>query len=144
MSESPSRKKSTEKPASSNQTPLTYHEKYSTIASRKIEQCKRFLTFARYLQDRGMYAKSSAGLSPSSDDNEDLAALRQQWQDLLDNKLLEGASDVLMDSFLDEAKVELAKADEDREAWRQVLDLVQQCQAVKQDLDKMFADVQSA
>lgn len=150
MSQSPSHKKSTAKPTSSNQVPSTCHEQSSTIACRRIEQCNKFLTFARYIRDRGLYAKTSAGRDPSIDDNEDLAALKRQWQDLLDNKLLEGASDVLTDSFLDEAHTELRKLEEGeanlqvREAWKQVLELVKECKAMKQDVDGMFADVQSA
>lgn len=150
MSESPSRKNSTAEPASINQIPSTSQEQSSHITRRKVEQCNRFLTFARYIRDRGLYAKTSAGGNPSVDDDEDLTALRQQWQDLLNGKLLEGARDVLKDSFLDEAKIELRKLEEgeanlhSRQAWKQVLDLVQECKAMEQDVEGIFADGESA
>lgn len=123
--------------------------KSAKLAHDRITQCRRFLTFAFTIREGGEYVLRSAGQHPSDDDKDDVFALKRQWQDLLDNKLLEGASEVLHAAFLKGAELELDKliqADattQAREAWQEVVSLVKECKTTKEEVEQVMVKMQA-
>ena len=132
------------------QSATTNYQKSSKLAQDKTTQCTKFLTFARFIRDQANYSLRSAGQQPSQEDKDGFRGLKQQWQDLLGNKLLDGATgDVLTQAFHDEAELELDKLDETdtdatqaREAWQKVMSLVGECKTVKQEVEQVMAKMQ--
>jgi hypothetical protein len=125
------------------------YEKSAKLAHDRITQCRRFLTFAFTIWEGGEYVLRSAGQRPSDDDKDDVLALKRQWQDLLDNKLLEGAGEVLHVAFLKGAEVELDKliqsdaAAQTREAWKEVVCLVKECKTIKEEVEQVMVKTQA-
>jgi hypothetical protein len=118
-------------------------------ATDKTTQCTKFLTFARYIRDQTNFSLRSAGKYPSEEDKDGFRDLKQQWQDLLNNKMLGGAGEVLTQTFLDEAKLELGKLDETdmatqaRVAWQKVVSLIKECHEVKHEVEQVMVKMQS-
>jgi len=137
------------KEAQSN-TANNNHEKSTALARDKTTQCERFLTFARHIRDQATFALRSAGQHPSNEDKDDFKDLKQQWQGLLNNQLLQGAGEVLTEAFLKKAELELGKLDETdtaatqaRVAWQKVVSLVEECKTVKGETEQVMAKMQS-
>ena len=137
--------------ANQAQSVTTNYERSSKLAQDKTTQCTKFLTFARFVRDQANYSLRSAGQHPSEEEKDSLRGLKQQWQDLQNNKLLDGAAgDVLTQAFVDEAELELGKLDETHtaaaqaiEAWQRVVSMVGECKTVKQEADQVMAKMQS-
>lgn len=138
-------------PAHSSKKPhkpsIDYNQS-AQIAHGKITQCKKLLTFARFIRERGDFALRTISHPPSEDDKSDFSALKRQWQDLLNNNLLESAGKVLTRSFLEEAEFELRKLDQtdaaarqSRVAWEEVVSLVAECMAVKGEVEEVMVRV---
>ena len=133
------------------QSVTTNYERSSKLAQDKTTQCTKFLTFARFVRDQTNYSLRSAGQHPSEEEKDSLRGLKQQWQDLQNNKLLDGAAgDVSTQAFVDEAELELGKLDETHtaaaqaiEAWQSVVSLAGECKTVKQEVDQVMAKMQS-
>jgi hypothetical protein len=126
----------------------TDYEKSTALAQKKLKPCRQLLTFAQYIRNHSCYLQQSAGPQPSAENKEDFAALGRQWRDLLDGNLLEGVGDVLTEAFHDEAKSQLDKLDgldkdeaavKAREAWKEVMELIGECKAVRKDVDELVA-----
>jgi hypothetical protein len=135
-------------PSKKAQNPGINYNQSAQIAHGKITQCKKLLTFARFIRERGEFALRTISHSPSEDDKSDLSALKRQWQDLLNNELLEGAGKVLTRPFLEEAETELRKLDrtdaaarQSRVAWEEVISLVAECVAVKGEVEEVMSRV---
>jgi hypothetical protein len=123
----------------------------STATARdKATLCKQFLTMAQYIRTSSESALRSAGQHPNHDDRDDLSAMRQQWQELLGNQLLAGAGEVLTEAFSEDAKLQMSKLDEAsevttraREAWQEVVSLVQQCKSLNEEVEQVMAKIWS-
>jgi len=137
--------------ANQAQSATTDYARSSKLAQDKTTQCAKFLTFARFIRDQANFSLRSAGQHPSEEEQDSLRGLRQQWQDLQNNKLLDGAAgDVLTQVFVDEAELELGKLDETdtaatqaRAAWQGVVSLIGECKTVRQEVDQVMAKMQS-
>lgn len=138
--------------ASAKEAPsaTTDYEESVKLANDKTRQCTKFLTFARFIRDQSNFSIRSAGKRPSDEDKDGFRGLKQQWQDLLKNKMLEGAGDVLTETFHDEAELELGKLDETdaatmeaRVAWQMVLSLVGECKEVKQEVEQVMVKMEA-
>ena len=120
------------------------------LANDKTTQCTKFLTFARFVRDQSNFSLRSAGQRPSEEDKEGFRGLKQQWQDLLKNKILEGTGEVLTKAFFDEAERELGKLDEAdtaateaRVAWQKVVSLVGECKEMKQEVEQVMVKMEA-
>jgi hypothetical protein len=148
MSDFPSREHNAAAP--SNEAQSATYEESAKLAREKATQCEKLLTFARFIRDQANFSLRSAGQHPSNEDQDGSRGLKQQWQDLLKNKMLEGAGDVLTEAFQDEAQLELGKLDETdtaatqaRVAWQKVVSLIKDCQEVKQEVEQVMVKMQS-
>jgi hypothetical protein len=122
----------------------------TAVARDKAAQCRQFLTMAQYIHTSSESALRSAGPHPSDDDKDDSIALRRRWQELLSSELLTGAGDVLTEAFFKDAKLQFSKLDETnkaatqaREAWQEVMSLVEQCKIVNEQVEQVMAKIQS-
>lgn len=154
MSSPPSHEHSTAVPAAekAQAPPSPNYALSADTAQGRITQCHQFLSFAQYLRDQWIYLQRSAGERRSEDDKEGFAALRKQWKDLLDGKLLDGVDEVLTDAFQDEAVGQLDRLDweddedEDeemrraREGWIRVLRLIGECETAKREGDEVLGE----
>jgi len=137
--------------ANQAQSATINYEKSSKRAQDKTTQCTKFLTFARFIRDQANFSLRSAGQHASEEEKDGLRGLKQQWQDLQNNRLLDGAAgDVLTQAFVDEAQLELSKLDETdtpatqaRAAWQRLVSLVGECKTVKQEVDQVMAKMQT-
>lgn len=151
MSDSPSREHNAAAPANeAHSANNDGYEESAKFAREKTTQCEKLLTFARFIRDQANFSLRSAGHHPSIEDKEGFRSLRQQWQDLLNKKMLDGAGDVLTDGFQDEAQLELGKLDETdavatqaRVAWQKVVSLIKDCQEVKQEVEQVMVKMQA-
>ena len=113
MSDLPTRDNDAAVSANQSQGATANYARSSKLARDKTTQCTKFLTFARFIRDQANFSLRSADQHPSEEEKDSLRGLKQQWQDLQNNKLLDGAAgDVLTQTFVDEAGLELAKLDE--------------------------------
>ena len=150
MSDSPTRGHDAAASAKEAQSATIDYEESAKIAREKTTQCEKLLTFARFIRDQANFSLRSAGQHPSNEDKDGFRGLKQQWQDLLSNKMLEGAGDVLTQAFHDEAQLELGKLDETdtaatqaRVAWQKVASLIKDCQKVKQEVEQVMVKLQA-
>jgi hypothetical protein len=151
MSDLPTRDNDAAVSANQSQGATANYARSSKLARDKTTQCTKFLTFARFIRDQANFSLRSADQHPSEEEKDSLRGLKQQWQDLQNNTLLDGAAgDVLTQTFVDEAELELDKLDETdtaatqaREAWQGVVSLIGECKTVKQEGDQVMAKMQS-
>jgi hypothetical protein len=149
MSDSPSRGHDAAASARQAQSATDDYEKSAKLANDKTTQCTKFLTFARYIRDQTNFSLRSAGKYPSEEDKDGFRGLKQQWQDLLNNKMLGGAGEVLTQAFLDKTELELGRLDETdmaaqaRVAWQKVVSLIKDCQEARQEVEQVMVKVQS-
>jgi hypothetical protein len=150
MSDSPSREHNAAAPAHEAHSAANDYEQSARLANEKTTQCEKLLTFARFIRDQAKFSLRSAGQHPSNEDKDGLRGLKQQWQDLLNNKMLGGAGDVLTEGFRDEAQLELDKLDQTdtaatqaRVGWQKVVSLIQDCQEVKQEVEQLMVKMQA-
>ena len=151
MSDSSTREHDTA--ASANEAQSANTNKYEVsakLANDRTTQCTKFLTFARFIRDQSNFSLRSAGQHPSDEDKDGFRGLKQQWQDLLKNKMLEGAGEVLTKAFFDEAERELGKLDETNTAtteasvaWQKVVSLVGECKQVEQEVEQVMVKMES-
>ncbi|GAB7327670.1 hypothetical protein MBLNU13_g11501t2 [Cladosporium sp. NU13] len=150
MSDSSKREHDAAASAKQAQSATNNYGKSAKLAQDKITQCTKFLAFARFIRDQANFSLRSAGQHPSHEDKDGFRGLKQQWQDLLNNKLLDGAAgDVLTQAFLDDAEHELGNLDETdtaatqaRVAWQRAVSLVGECKTVKHEVDQVMAKMQ--
>jgi len=135
---------------SKTQDVTTNYAQTTAVARNKTTRCRQFLTMAQYIHTSSESALRSAGPHPSDDDKDDLIALRRRWQELLSSELLTGAGEVLTEAFLKDAKLQLSKLDETnkaasqaREAWQEVMSLVEQCKSLNEQVEQVMAKIQS-
>jgi hypothetical protein len=150
MSDLPSREYDAAAPTRGAESAINNYKESAKLAREKTTQCEKLLTFARFIRDQGEFALRSAGQHPSDEDKDGFRGLKQQWQDLLNDKMLYGAGEVLTEAFLDKAELELGKLNETdiaatqaRVAWQKVMSLIEDCQEVKQEVDQVMAKMQS-
>jgi hypothetical protein len=150
MSDSPSREHDAAAPAHEAHSAANDYEQSARLANEKTTQCEKLLTFARFIRDQANFSLRTAGQHPSIEDKDGFRGLKQQWQDLLSNKMLDGAGDVLTEGFQDEAELELGKLDgshaaatQARVAWQKVVSLIKDCQEVKQEVDQVMVKMQA-
>lgn len=145
MSDSSTREHDAAASARQAQSATNNYQESTKLAGVKTRQCTKFLTFARYIRDQADFSLRSAGQDPSDEDKDGFRGLKQQWQDLLNNNMPEGAGEVLTQALLVEAELELGKLDETetgatqtRVAWQKVLSLIKDCQEVKQEVEQVM------
>ena len=150
MSDSSTREHDAAASARQAQSATDDYEKSAKLANDKTTQCTKFLTFARFIHDQANFSVRSAGQHPSDEDKDGFRGLKQQWQDLLNNNMPEGAGEVLTQAFLVEAELELGKLDETdtgatqtRVAWQKIVSLTKDCQEVKQEVEQVMVKMQS-
>jgi hypothetical protein len=141
--------KSTPGAQKQNSSTSADYEQSTVLAQKKLTKCRQLLTFAQYIRNHSYYLQRYAGQQPSDEDKEGFAALGRQWRDLLDGKLLEGVGDVLTEAFREEAEREMGKLyglmskDEAvvkaREAWKEVLELIEECKDIRREVDELMA-----
>lgn len=150
MSDSSTRAHDAAASANEAQSATTKYEKNAKLANDRTTQCTKFLTFARFVRDQSNFSLRSAGQRPSEEDKEGFRGLKQQWQDLLKNKMLEGAGEILTKAFFDEAERELGKLDETNTAtteasvaWQKVVSLVGECKEMKQEVEQVMVKMEA-
>ena len=149
MSASSTREHDAAAPADEALSATTKYEKSAKLANDRTTQCTKFLTFARFVRDQSNFSLRSAGQRPSEEDKEGFRGLKQQWQDLLNNKMLGGAGEVLTQAFLDKTELELGRLDETdmaaqaRVAWQKVVSLIKDCQEARQEVEQVMVKMQS-
>lgn len=150
MSDSPSREYNAAAPADEAQSANNDYEESAKLARGKTTQCEKLLTFARFIRDQANFSLRTAGQHPSIEDKDGFRGLRQQWQDLLNNKMLDGTDNVLTEGFQDEAELELGKLDETdtaatqaRVAWQKVVSLIKDCREVEQEVEQVMVKMQA-
>ena len=150
MSDSSTREHDTAASANGVLSATYDYEESAKLANVKTTQCEKLLTFAQFIRDQANFSLRSAGQHPSNEDKDGFRGLRQQWQDLLSNKMLEGAGEVLTEAFLDGVQLELGKLDETdkaaaqaRVSWQKVVSLIKDCQEVKQEVEQVMVKIQA-
>ena len=145
MSDSSTREHDAAASARQAQSATDDYQESTKLGGDKTRQCTKFLTFARYIRDQANFSLRSAGQNPSDEDKDGFRGLKQQWQDLLNNNMPEGAGEVLTQAFLVEAELELGKLDETdtgatqtRVAWQKIVSLIKDCQEVKQEVEQVM------
>ncbi|KAM0693262.1 hypothetical protein Q7P36_006515 [Cladosporium allicinum] len=117
-------------------------------ASARAHLCLRFKNMANTLVESNTLNQRSAGDHPSEESRDSAKGQKRQWfKDILEDEGATGLNQVLKVAFLLEAETELQRLDVlnqavatagAREAWQHVVDLVHECRALRQDVDRVM------